>query len=133
MSEIILNLSKVIETLFPPGPEGKTMDSTREGLRSLGYSNDTIEKNFVPAIVLRNSMDVGHPFLSILKREQLNTLYLYTESAEDNFRKLLRKIIESISAGTCQLKEYDELSPSKDVLRLLNRMNKQINEVKSST
>ena len=79
-------------------------------------------------MALRNAVDVGHSFLSILKREQLNTLYLYTESAEENFRGLLQKVIESLNHGSFKLGEYEELSPSKDVLSLLKRMDRQINE-----
>lgn len=125
MPEIILNLSKVLETLFPPSQDGKTMDSTRKALLSLGYSEQIIEKDFVPVLVLRNNIDVGHAFLSILKREYLNTLYLYTESAEENFRKLLRKIIELLSSGDFKLRDYDDLSPSKDVIKLLKRINER--------
>ena len=133
MSEIIMNLSKVLETLFPSDSEGKTIDSAREGLRSLGYSNDIIEGSFIPVIALRNYIDVGHPFLSIFKRNQLNTIYLFTENVEDVFRELLRKIFNALSSGTFHIKEYDELAPKKDVLKIIERMNGQLEAMKKKT
>ncbi len=128
-----MNLSKVLETLFPPDSEGKTIDSAREGLRSLGYSNDIIESSFIPVIALRNYIDVGHPFLSIFKRDHLNTIYLYTENVEDVFRKLLRKIFNSASSGTFHIKEYDELAPKKDVIKIIQRMNEQLKATRGKT
>jgi hypothetical protein len=124
MSEVILNLSKVLEALFPSGPDGKTMDSSRDGLRSLGYSNDIIERKFIPAIALRNAIDVSHPFLSILKRHQLNMIHNYTENAEDNFRDLLNKIFQSLETGDYEVEEYDNILPDKDVIKLIDRLNR---------
>ena len=50
-SEVLLNLAKVIEVLFP----GKdTIDAARVGLADLGYPSPQIEARFVPALVLRN-------------------------------------------------------------------------------
>jgi hypothetical protein len=129
MSEIIMNLAKILETLFPSNSVGKTIDSTREGLRHLGYSNEVIESSFIPVMALRNYIDVGHPFLSILKRHQLNTIYLFTENVEDLFRELLQRIFLAIDSGTYKLKEYDELAPKKDVLKIIKRMSDQLEKL----
>lgn len=133
MSEIIMNLSKVLETLFPSDSESKNIESAREGLRSLGYSNDQIEGSFIPVIALRNYIDVGHPFLSILKRKQLNTIYLFTENIEDIFRELLRKVFNAMNSGTFCIKEYDELTPKKDVQKIIERMNYQLEAMQKKT
>lgn len=102
-------------------------------IRALGYSNDQIEGSFIPVIALRNYIDVGHLFLSILKRKQLNTIYLFTENIEDIFRQLLRKIFNAMNSGTFYIKEYDELTPKKNVQKIIERMNCQLEAMQKKT
>lgn len=54
MSEIVLNLAKILEVLFPAAP-GKSIDAARTGLAQLGYESPEIEKWFIPALALRKS------------------------------------------------------------------------------
>ena len=122
MSEVVLNLAKVLETLFPSKGDSASIECAREGLSSLGYSKEEIERNYIPAIALRNTVDVGHVFLSILNEKQLDTIYGFTESSENNFRDLLDRVMDSLTEGTFCLKEHDDMSPSSDVIRILQRM-----------
>ena len=54
MPEMILNLSKVLEVLFPPDGAGRTLDAARRGLTALGFSRTEIEGDYIPAMALRN-------------------------------------------------------------------------------
>jgi len=58
MSEAILNFSKVLEALFPPHGDGRSIDAARSGLKQLGYTEEELERDFIPAIALRNGIDV---------------------------------------------------------------------------
>ena len=49
----------------------------RKGLSELGYSNDEIELNFIPVMILRNHFDVGHVTISMFKQKELNALHDY--------------------------------------------------------
>lgn len=67
MAEAILNFSKVLQILF-----GEKMDDVRVGLSKLGYSDDEIEMDFIPLMVLRNTFDVGHA-QSVIPQTEKNT------------------------------------------------------------
>lgn len=107
MSEILLNLSKVLEVLFP-GSEGQTINAARTGLEALGYSSDEINKWYIPAMLLRNQLDVGHVSLVTLSQRQLRPVHDYTNQAEDRFRDLLLRVISSIADGTLALTPYQD-------------------------
>ena len=107
MAEGIMNLCKILEVLFPPFGEGTSNDSAREGLRDVGYSNEDIERFFVPAIVLRNSIDSAHVDLSLFTTTQLRVLHAYTEAAEREFKKLLSKILTEIEAGRYVITQHE--------------------------
>lgn len=47
LAEALLNLSKVLEVLFPPAGDGRVRDAARRGLASLGYSEQEIERDFI--------------------------------------------------------------------------------------
>lgn len=78
MSEALVNLSKVLEVLFPATGEGQTIDAARRGLLKLNFSNEQIEGEFIPAIVLRSNVDSAHVDLSIFTTAQLRVLHSYT-------------------------------------------------------
>jgi hypothetical protein len=96
MAEVILNYCKILEVLFPPKGDGKTRDAVRIGLGKLDYSKDEIDSRFVPAMALRNEIDVGHIKLSLFDRKQLNILHEYTDAAEGHFRSMLRRLIDKL-------------------------------------
>jgi hypothetical protein len=123
--ERILNMAKTLEALFP-GPEGETMDSVRAGLRSLGYPDDEIEAHFVPAIALRNKVDVGHALLSLLTQEDLQTLHEYTDRSTEQFRELLSRIVDEIAKGDLELSPYDVDDPKADVAKSSSACDKRM-------
>lgn len=119
MGEALLNLSKLLQVLFP-GPEGQTIDAARDGLAKLGYTSDNINQWYIPAIALRNELDVAHVSLSTLTRQQRQVVYKYTDQAEDHFRELLLRVIDGIVAGTFILPPYTPGTKHLEVIRRLS-------------
>ena len=68
MSEVALNLAKTLEVLFPASASD-TIDAARAGLSELGYESSIIEKWYIPAITLRNGLDVAHVSLATFNQE----------------------------------------------------------------
>ncbi len=111
MSEVILNLSKVLEVLFPPTTKASQMiDSARIGLRELGYSDIDIERNFIPTMAIRNQIDSAHVDLSIFTMEQLKILHAYTEVAETAFREMLKRLVTKTQLGLYKPVQYGKPS-----------------------
>ncbi|MHC4109839.1 MAG: hypothetical protein ACYSUY_02115 [Planctomycetota bacterium] len=123
MSEVIINLSKVLEVLFPPRKsDGKTLDSARSGLADLKYKSKEIECNFVPAVALRNNIDSAHVDLSIFTREQLRVLHAYTEIAETAFRELLKRVLRGIETKRYTPVQYGEPSRRRVAEKIIDRI-----------
>lgn len=123
MSEVIINLSKVLEVLFPPrNSDGKTLDSARSGLADLKYKSKEIERNFVPAMTLRNNIDSAHVDLSIFTREQLRILHAYTEVAETAFRELLKRVLRGIETKRYTPAQYDEPHRRQAAEKIIDRI-----------
>jgi len=122
MSEALLNLAKVLEVLFPPDGDGKTRDAARRGLRQLGYSNADIERLFLPAMALRNELDVGHASLALLTRPQLTVIHAYTEVAETAFREMLNRVLNAVVSGKMEIVKGEDSKPSQSVLQLIQRL-----------
>ncbi len=127
MAEVILNLCKVLEALFPPTGEGKSMDSAREGLENLGYSETEIERDFIPAIALRNNIDSAHVDLSVFPREQLKVIINYTDTAEDTFQKMLQRLIAKTQEGQYSPAPYGEPKIRQLAEKVIEKMAKFIN------
>jgi hypothetical protein len=106
MSEAVLNLAKVLESLFPPAGDGKTRDAVRKGLAALGYSEDEVEEWFIPALALRSEMDVAHVWLAMLASDQIEALTAYADNAINRFRGLITKVIQGSIDGDVQIPEY---------------------------
>lgn len=123
MSEVIINLSKVLEVLFPPrNSDGKTLDSARSGLADLNYTRTEVERNFVPAMALRNNVDSAHVDLSIFTRDQLRALHAYTEVAETAFRELLKRVLVGIETKHYTPAQYGEPSRRRAVDKIIERI-----------
>ncbi len=126
LAEVLLNLAKTLEVLFPPTGDGRTRDAVRTGLKKLGYTNDEIEANYIPAMALRNEIDVGHVDLSIFKTEQLKTLHAYVERAEIAFRDFLKRIIDKVASGEFQIDHYELRQPSSQAVKLIERLRQRV-------
>jgi hypothetical protein len=124
VAEVILNLAKALEVLFPPSGDRGTRNAVRAGLRSLGLSEDEIEGNFLPAMALRNEMDVGHVELGLFKMNDLKIIHAFTERAERAFRKMFERLLTAVEAGTFDLPSYDVSTPRKQALDLVERLKK---------
>jgi len=103
--EIVVNLSKVLEVLFPAAPQ-QTIEEARAGLQKLGYSSNDIEKWYIPIIALRNGVDAGHVSLADLSQEQQTQIHDYTAHVEKAFRQLLLLVTDRVAAGTFVLPGY---------------------------
>jgi hypothetical protein len=130
MGEVILNLSKTLEVLFP-GREGQTIDAARTGLASLDLEAQDIERYFIPAMALRNSIDSGHALLSIFTRSQLRVIHAYTEGAINSFRHLLQLVVEKVARGEFSLAAYADMTPSRQALTTIDRLAPHVRAVES--
>lgn len=106
MGEALMNLSKVLEVLFPPTGDGQTIEAARAGLTGLDCSTEEIDRDFIPAMVLRSNIDSAHVDLSQFTQTQLRVLHTYTEAAETAFRKLLSKLLNEVEAGRYQVAQH---------------------------
>ncbi len=125
MSESILNYCKVLQSLF-----GDQMDDVRKGLRLLNYTEDEIEIDFIPLLVLRNYFDVGHIQIVIPEIEQLQTLYFYLFDSETKIRKLLKRVLEYLVDGRIKMPEENYIGYKSDAQR---RFNKLIEKIRTRT
>ena len=73
-------------------------------------------------MILRNEFDVGHVSISLLKPEQLKSLYGYLEQTESNFRGLLRRLLDQVRDGTYMLDQVYDLSLDKDKRKIMDRL-----------
>lgn len=88
----------------------------------LGYSNEEIEGDFIPIMILRNEFDVGHVSISLLKPEQLKALYGYLEQTEGNFRGILRRLLDQVRDGAYKLPQDYDLTLDKDKRKIMGKL-----------
>jgi len=100
LSEVILNYSKALQILF-----GESREEIRVELRKLGVENDDLEELYMPIMILRNELDVGHVSIKSLKRSELDLLYYYLDNLEVNIQKLFQQIINAVKSKSYQLKD----------------------------
>ena len=116
MAEAILNLSKVLEVLW----------GRREGVRAeltkLGYSRREIESDFIPMMVLRDEVDIGHPITSVFSAADLTEIYRYLYFAEERFRTLLSRLVEAVADGTYEFRDPTALHPDGEKQRKVQRL-----------
>lgn len=122
LSEVLLNLAKTLEVLFPSRGDRRTRDAARAGLSALGYTDDDIEANYIPAMALRNEIDVGHVELGVFKLDQLQVLHAYAERAENAFRDLLNKLLEKVATAEFELDSYELGPPRPKALQIIERL-----------
>jgi hypothetical protein len=118
VAEVILNLAKTIEVLFPPG----SRDAARAGLADLGFSQDEIDGRFLPAMALRSKIDVAHVGLGIFTVDQLKVIHAYTDLAEEALRGLLQRILDRTERGEWEVAEYELGAPDADATTTIERL-----------
>jgi hypothetical protein len=125
LAEILLNLAKTLEVLFPAAAGRGTRDTVRDNLRRLGYTEIEVESYFLPAMALRDELDVAHISLAAFDRQQLGTIFRYAEAAEDYFRKLLQRIFDATATASFELVPYEDTGPRREAIVLLQRLAEQ--------
>ena len=122
LPEVLLNLAKTLEALFPPPGDGRTRDAVRTGLRQLGYANEEVESSFMPTLALRNEIDVGHVELGLFTRDQLSLLHAYAERAEDSLRDMLGRVMNKVKSGEFEITPYELELPNQKITKLFERL-----------
>ena len=110
MAESILNYAKCLEILFVTSENSR--DDIRRELDALSYTEEEIEGDFVPILILRSYIDVAHPRVAIFKSRDLKVLYRYMAECEDHFRTLLNRVLSAVSDGGYHLAQEADLSLS---------------------
>lgn len=126
VAEVLLNLAKTLEVLFPPSGDGHTRDAVRSGLRSLGFSGAQIECDFIPAMVLRNEIDVGHVELGLFTMDQLKTIHAYTERSECAFRDMFEILLTRVESGEVTIVPHELGPPRKEAIKLIERLQQSL-------
>lgn len=122
LSEMILNLSKVLEVLFPPQGDGLKREAARKGLAKLDFSEEEIEADYIPAMALRNEIDVGHVDLSLYKQNDLSLIHGYVGHAERAYRKLLQRILTRVEAGKYEVAPYQRSSADSKAVAVIDKL-----------
>jgi hypothetical protein len=122
VAEVVLNLAKSLEVLFPPSGDGRTRDAARTGLRTLGFSEKQIECDCIPAMALRNDIDVGHVELGLFKIDQLKTIHAFTERTESAFRERFDRLLSRIESGETDVAPHELGPPRDEAVQLIERL-----------
>jgi len=100
------------------------------GLAELGYSQEEIEGEFIPIMLLRRGFDVGHVTIKLYKPEELEAFYKYLEDIEFKFRDLLRGILDRVQAGTYEIRQEGDLLPDRKKRREIEKLIGSFEKVK---
>jgi hypothetical protein len=122
MAEVILNLSKTLEILFPSRNGMRSRDSIRKYLEDLEFTNEEIEGNFLPAIALRNEIDVGHIQLGLFTLDQLKIIHAFTDRAEMAFRDLFERIFAALEKEILEIPNYNFTKPRRKAIDVIERL-----------
>lgn len=121
LSDILLNLAKVLETLFPPSGDMRSIDASRAGLRSIQIGDEQIERDFIAVLALRNALDVGHPSLAVFDQTHLKVVHRYCESVIRPFRAMLAHAFAALEDGRLVLAPF-EREPRLEVVRVIEQI-----------
>lgn len=124
LAEALLNFNKILEVLY-----GTSREQVRTSLAQLGYTAEEIERDFIPSMLLRNSMDVGHPMLALFTQRDLEVLHRYGDRAEKAFRDLLQRLLSAIEAGRLDIPSYqiDDVEP--DMRRTIETLRERLDQL----
>ena len=120
MAEAILNYVKCLEILFVTSENSR--DDIRRELKALSYTDEEIEGDFVPLLILRSWVDVAHPRVAIFKSRDLRVLYRYMSMCEDRFRQLLRRVLSAVRESSYCLAQDAELALDPEDQRGVDRL-----------
>jgi hypothetical protein len=117
LAESLLNYCKVLEVLF-----SASTPVVREQLRALGFSDDEVERDFIPVMVLRSKIDVAHVSLALFTDSQLTTLHRYADRTEKSFKTLLSRLLARFDDGTLVLPDYQLHGADAEATEIIRRM-----------
>jgi hypothetical protein len=109
--EAIINLSKVLEVLFP---RDKSRDAAKAGLRQLGYEEPLIANTFIRVMLLRAKLDAAHVRLASLTWDERARLQAFLESVSGAFRKMLSDVLSAVADGRMKLAQYASARKARD-------------------
>jgi hypothetical protein len=124
LAEVVLNLAKSLEVLFPSSGDGKPRDAVRRKLAELGFSQVEIEADYIPSLALRNEIDVGHVELGLFTPSQLLSIHAYVDHAENAFRVLLDRLLEKVAAGEFEVEPYEIGLARPEAIAVVERLRK---------
>jgi hypothetical protein len=128
IAEVVLNLAQSLEVLFPSVGDGQTREAARSGLRALGFSDKDIECNFIPAMALRNEIDVGHVELGLFTMDQLRIIHSFTEGAKGAFRDLFERMLTRIESAEADVTPHELGPPRQGAVAVIDRLRKCVDE-----
>ena len=108
--------------LFPADGDGEKRDAARTGLANLGFTEEQIEGDYIPAMALRNQIDVAHVDLSLYDENQRILFQKYADHAEHVFQTLLDRVLKKIEKGEFDVAEYDVKPARKDAVKIFNHL-----------
>jgi hypothetical protein len=111
--EIILNLAKALEALFG------SRDAMRSSLTTLGYDEAEREGIFVPLLLLRNEMDVGHAKLSSYPPDVIDRVHAFVDDAPLAIKELIVRVINAAIEKRWQARSGDSEVKTVDLVRVL--------------
>jgi hypothetical protein len=122
LAEALLNYAKVLEVLFPPTAGLQSRESIRSGLRQLDFAHEDIESDYMPAIALRNEVDVAHVDLTLFTPDHLQALHRYVGRAERTFRQLLARVTDRLISGSFRIRPWVPHGVDKRSRAVLDRL-----------
>jgi hypothetical protein len=103
-------------------------EAARSGLRALGFSDKDVECNFIPAMALRNEIDVGHVELGLFTIDQLRIIHSFTERAEGAFHELFERLLSRIESGDADVAPHELGPPRNRAVAVIDRLRKCVDE-----
>jgi hypothetical protein len=110
MAEAVLNWTKALSALFGT----QRYADMKPMLAELGIPKDDVERYFVPVVILRNNFDVGHESFRLHNSSDLQLIYEFLSSCEQQFRKLFRVVLERLRSGALVLPPYENEATAYD-------------------
>jgi hypothetical protein len=93
-SEVILNLTKCIELLFP---HNRDRDVLAKKLEDVGYTSNQIESQLISILVVRNEFDIGHGSSGVSTIEEISILREFLIRSVANVRALLLAVARKVN------------------------------------
>lgn len=98
------------------------MEPCAPAQETLGFSDNQIDCDFLPAMALRNEIDIGHVELGLFKMDQLKTIHAFTERAEGAFRDMFEHLIGRVESGVADIAPHELGPPRDEAIRLVDRL-----------